>query len=255
MVRCISGSRGSDSDEEEGTISEHESKNWARTRTLSISSPDDASRAAAAAANASVLKEVTLDYAEISAVPPLPLWLLLAADQGSNLVDSSTSGADTLFHPSLETHVSCCCVYFSLRTKHLIENEPLCQEEEEEDLDDLLSESPPKRKNKRKNTNEASKSQHLQQQYFRFGPRQADLLSSVLTHTQLPGLSSVDQMHLLALADTLASCSATHLVSSSMQSDRKKETKHGKASLSANIIICRVNLQLIASFFFRLPRW
>ena len=105
LVRCIAGSRGSDSDEEEDTIPEHESKNWARTRTLSISSPDDASHVRTAAANASVPKEVTLDYAEISAVPPLPLWLLLAADQGPNVVDSSTSGADSLFHPSLETHV------------------------------------------------------------------------------------------------------------------------------------------------------
>ena len=94
-------------------------------------------------------------------------------------------------------------------------------------MDELLSESPPKRKNKKKNLNETANAQQLQRQYFLFGPRQADLLSSVLTHTQLPGLSSVDQMHLLALADTLASCSATHLVSSSMQSDRKKETKHG----------------------------
>ena len=39
-----------------------------------------------------------------------------------------------------------------------------------------------------------------------FGPRQARLLSKLLTHTQLPGLTSLDQMHLLALADTVASC-------------------------------------------------
>ena len=39
-----------------------------------------------------------------------------------------------------------------------------------------------------------------------FGPRQARLLSKLLTHTQLPGLSSLDQMHLLAMADTVASC-------------------------------------------------
>ena len=70
----------------------------------------------------------------------------------------------------------------------------------------------------------------MQQQYFQFGPRQAALLTSVLTHTQLPGLSSVDQMHLLALADTLASCSATHLVSSSIQSGPSKTAnKNGRA--------------------------
>lgn len=38
-----------------------------------------------------------------------------------------------------------------------------------------------------------------------FGTRQSRQLCRVLTHTQLPGLSSVDQMHLLALADTVAS--------------------------------------------------
>ena len=84
-------------------------------------------------------------------------------------------------------------------------------------MDTILSESPPKRKSKRKNVNGAPNAQHLQQQYFQFGTRQAALLTSVLTHTQLPGLSSVDQMHLLALADTLASCSATHLVTSTIE--------------------------------------
>lgn len=39
-----------------------------------------------------------------------------------------------------------------------------------------------------------------------FGPRQARLLTRLLTHTHIPGLSSLDQMHLLALADTIASC-------------------------------------------------
>lgn len=34
---------------------------------------------------------------------------------------------------------------------------------------------------------------------------QAALLTRFLTHSHLPGLSSLDQMHLLALADTVAS--------------------------------------------------
>ena len=57
-----------------------------------------------------------------------------------------------------------------------------------------------------------SNAQFFQKQYFQFGPRQARLLTNVLTHTQLPGLSNIDQMHLLALADTLASCDATQLI-------------------------------------------
>ena len=37
-----------------------------------------------------------------------------------------------------------------------------------------------------------------------FGPSQAALLVNQLTHTHLPGLSSLDQMYMLALADTVA---------------------------------------------------
>lgn len=39
-----------------------------------------------------------------------------------------------------------------------------------------------------------------------FTPKQGRILSRLLTHTHLPGLSSLDQMHLLALADTVATC-------------------------------------------------
>ena len=44
------------------------------------------------------------------------------------------------------------------------------------------------------------------QSFSYFGPRQARLLSKLLTHTHLPGLTSLDQMHLLALADTVSTC-------------------------------------------------
>ena len=37
-----------------------------------------------------------------------------------------------------------------------------------------------------------------------FGPNQARILTRHLTHTHLPGLSNLDQMYLLALADTVA---------------------------------------------------
>ena len=124
LVRCISGHRGTDSDDEdedEGVLNQdsdsHSSaKHWAKTRTLSISSPDHEARNISTDLHiAAVPKELTLDYTEISAVPPLPLWLLLAADQGSaNLGDSSTSGSDSLFQPSLETHVIICLFAYFL---------------------------------------------------------------------------------------------------------------------------------------------
>ncbi len=45
---------------------------------------------------------------------------------------------------------------------------------------------------------------YAQQNPNYFGPAQSRLLARHLTHTQLPGLSSLDQMYLLALADTVA---------------------------------------------------
>ncbi len=41
-----------------------------------------------------------------------------------------------------------------------------------------------------------------------FTPRHCRRLTQYLTHVHLPGLSSVDQMHLLAVADTVSSFSA-----------------------------------------------
>lgn len=72
---------------------------------------------------------------------------------------------------------------------------------EDESLDDLLKKDPesPSRFDRRQSIPEKQGLSH-------FGPRQGQLLSRLLTHTHLPGLSSLDQMHLLALADTVSTC-------------------------------------------------
>lgn len=72
---------------------------------------------------------------------------------------------------------------------------------QEESLDDLLEDEDdsPRKVDRRSSIPERQCLSH-------FGPRQGRLLSGLLTHTHLPGLSSLDQMHLLALADTVASC-------------------------------------------------
>jgi len=72
----------------------------------------------------------------------------------------------------------------------------------EESLDDLLdddNDSTTGRVDRRQSVPERQGLSH-------FGPRQGQVLSRLLTHTHLPGLSSLDQMHLLALADTVATC-------------------------------------------------
>jgi len=72
----------------------------------------------------------------------------------------------------------------------------------DETLDDILEDEPnsPHRKERRQSVSGD------RQGLSHFGPRQGRLLSRLLTHTHLPGLSSLDQMHLLALADTVSTC-------------------------------------------------
>lgn len=63
-----------------------------------------------------------------------------------------------------------------------------------------------------------------------FGPRQGQLISRLLTHTHLPGLSSLDQMHLLALADTVATCNtdfAERFLNDAAKSAMAKENATG----------------------------
>lgn len=71
----------------------------------------------------------------------------------------------------------------------------------DESLDDLLEDEPD-------TTHHVDRRSSLPEQHYlsHFGPRQGQLLSRLLTHTHLPGLSSLDQMHLLALADTVSTC-------------------------------------------------
>lgn len=72
----------------------------------------------------------------------------------------------------------------------------------DESLDDLLEDDDAKHQRFDRRHSVPDHRQSL----AHFGPRQGQLLSRLLTHTHLPGLSSLDQMHLLALADTVATC-------------------------------------------------
>merc|ERR1719414_581576 len=179
LVRCIGGvdrsrhqSGGSFNDGNKSP------RSWSRSRTLSVShqlptsasgglSPGNENRGSISA----VPEELTLDYTEISSIPPLPLWTLLAADHETSKPESG-QGFDDLFSNS------------NIADSH----DNLDSFLEEDDL--MPRPMTPKEK----------------KGLSYFGPRQARLLSKLLTHTSLPGLTSLDQMHLLALADTVASC-------------------------------------------------
>ncbi|KAM9821767.1 dmX-like protein 1 isoform 3-T3 [Syngnathus typhle] len=126
----------------------------------------------------------TPDYTEISSIPPLPLYALLASDEdtpskpekvGSVSGDSGhgsshTDAYDELFH-----------------TPSIADLDPLEQVEQEEagnKVIDLSQYSP-----------------------TYFGPEHAQVLSSSLLHSSLPGLTRMEQMSLMALADTIATTS------------------------------------------------
>jgi hypothetical protein len=122
-------------------------------------------------------EELTLDYAEITSISPLPLWTLLMADKETNIPHQQNEDKhdyNELFDSNLD---------------------------EGDSLDDMLDEDYDcsRQKDRRSSVPERQGISH-------FGPRQGRLLSRLLTHTHLPGLSSLDQMHLLALADTVSTC-------------------------------------------------
>ncbi|CRK90097.1 CLUMA_CG003815, isoform A [Clunio marinus] len=176
LVRCISGScavRGGGNDEESLN---RQQRGWSRSRTLSVSyAAGTTSPLEPRGSTTQIPEELTLDYAEITSIPPLPLWTLLAADK-ENLAQQQKEEVkdyNELFDSSIA----------------------------EDDLDELLEDDgdSPRRFDRRSSIPERQYLSH-------FGPRQGQLLSRLLTHTHLPGLSSLDQMHLLALADTVSTC-------------------------------------------------
>ncbi|XP_040162057.1 dmX-like protein 2 isoform X4 [Anopheles arabiensis] len=180
LVRCISGSytvRGCGGDEE----SLNRQRGWSRTRTLSISCPaGTVSPLEPRGSTTQIPEELTLDYAEITSIPPLPLWTLLAADKESTSSNLQQNDEVKDYNELFESNTA------------------------DESLDDLLDDESGGGETNRHMDRRSS----LPEKHFlsHFGPRQGQLLSRLLTHTHLPGLSSLDQMHLLALADTVSTC-------------------------------------------------
>uniref|UniRef100_A0A182VT50 RAVE complex protein Rav1 C-terminal domain-containing protein n=1 Tax=Anopheles minimus TaxID=112268 RepID=A0A182VT50_9DIPT len=130
--------------------------------------------------NRQIPEELTLDYAEITSIPPLPLWTLLAADKESTSSNLQQNDEVKDYNELFESNTA------------------------DESLDDLLDdESGGGEMNRHTDRRSSLPEKHY---LSHFGPRQGQLLSRLLTHTHLPGLSSLDQMHLLALADTVSTC-------------------------------------------------
>ncbi|KAH0954621.1 hypothetical protein HN011_003189 [Eciton burchellii] len=174
LVRCI-GSSCSLRADDESLVKQR--SGWSRSRTMSVSYVGTTSPLEPRGSTTQIPEELTLDYAEITSISPLPLWTLLMADKETNLPHQQKEDKhdyNELFDSNLD---------------------------EGESLDDMLDEDYEcsRQKDRRSSVPERQGISH-------FGPRQGRLLSRLLTHTHLPGLSSLDQMHLLALADTVSTC-------------------------------------------------
>ncbi|XP_023930909.1 dmX-like protein 2 [Lingula anatina] len=173
LIRCISGSNGTQG----GTMdnSEEPSSSSILQRSISVGSPG-------VERGPAIPEETHLDYIEITSIPPLPLHALLAADNAVN--DNAGNAVDT-HGTSLQGQD-----YSDLfKTDVMSGDDPFA--------DDLLHDGSPTVR-----IRSSSKSQANQ---HHFGSAEATLLTNHLTHIHLPGLSSLDQMYLLALADTVAS--------------------------------------------------
>ncbi len=129
------------------------------------------------------------DYTEINSIPPLPLYALLYADQDTSYktaeeVGKAGKGAER------ETQK---------KPEHQYADLFQVQAVTTDDFMSFAAEKPEKK----------SRVINLSQYgptYF--GPEHAQVLSSHLMHSSLPGLTRLEQMFLVALADTVATTSA-----------------------------------------------
>uniref|UniRef100_A0A3B3ZQL5 RAVE complex protein Rav1 C-terminal domain-containing protein n=1 Tax=Periophthalmus magnuspinnatus TaxID=409849 RepID=A0A3B3ZQL5_9GOBI len=131
------------------------------------------------------------DYTEINSIPPLPLYSLLLADQdtaykGPEEVAKGAKGADgEVAQKSAEDqYADLFQVNVSITTDDFVN----------------FATDKPEKKSRVINLSQYGPSY--------FGPEHAQVLSSHLMHSSLPGLTRLEQMFLVALADTVATTSA-----------------------------------------------
>ncbi|KAF7662202.1 hypothetical protein LDENG_00243090 [Lucifuga dentata] len=129
------------------------------------------------------------DYTEINSIPPLPLYALLSAD-----LDTSYKGEETAKGTKVAEG----------------EGAQKCTEDQYAELfqvaavntDDFVNFATEKTEKKSRVINLSQYGPTY------FGPEHAQVLSSHLMHSSLPGLTRLEQMFLVALADTVATTSA-----------------------------------------------
>lgn len=124
---------------------------------------------------------VITDYTEIDSVPPLPLYALLAADEECSYACTEKSNTPK----KLNKHVT------DENYEDLFQNSSLCTDE--------LTTFEVNEDDKKPKVIDLS-----QYNPTYFGQEHAQVLSRHLLHSSLPGLTRMEQMLLMALADTIA---------------------------------------------------
>lgn len=131
-----------------------------------------------------------------SAVPPLPIYSLLSVDSSKNLEPNPLSPAQTVATSGDDYDA-----LFKTPTTFDFDHKDDDEEDEDETFTDEVTGSQEFFRRRKRSLSTGSSSAH-------WGPSQTKQLQRHLIHTRLPGLSSVDQMYLLALADTVATTRA-----------------------------------------------
>ncbi|XP_061874967.1 dmX-like protein 1 isoform X5 [Colius striatus] len=172
LVKCIAG--------EVVAVNESEPNHDKRLRSLTISASGSTARDPK-----TFSKTETADYIEIDSVPPLPLYALLAADDdSSHSYSEKTNNQNSQKKKDVPNDN-----YEDLFQNTAVSTDELTTFDADEDISkpkviDLSQYSP-----------------------TYFGPEHAQVLSRHLLHSSLPGLTRMEQMSLMALADTIATTS------------------------------------------------
>ncbi|XP_048375702.1 dmX-like protein 2 [Sphaerodactylus townsendi] len=176
LVKCIAGEVAIVKDPEAGEGGSK--RHLSRTISVSGSTAKDAITTG---------KDGTRDYTEIDSIPPLPLYALLSADQDSTYkTEEVTKGPQVS-----EDHK---------KRKADDQYSDLFQVQQVT-TDDFIDFEPERRENRSKVINLSQYGPTY------FGREHASVLSSHLMHSSLPGLTRLEQMFLVALADTVATTS------------------------------------------------
>lgn len=198
-----------------------------RSRTLSIVAQSPASfqdsfdlDTTSSTIQQHVVEELELDYIEVTSLRPLPLFSLLEADTEKTNAGDSKNTAHEDFATGYESIMK-------------------AGSQVDQTLDEILGQSTIETINKQKELTRLASDAATEGNLTSFNPKKAKLLTSALTHTHLPGLSNIDQMHLLAVADAVALFDASPSDLNELYEEESYDSSHGGVGMvmSTNIAI------------------